>query len=254
MLYATIKYRIPGIYKAMPAPVSVQVDGPVAVRVEVAAPETPNLADATLWLSAALNGNFTQEQARSAADRAVAIVVNRISYFWSSPLGTPLFSEANHETIDAIGERVLGVSQGIVFLDMVGGVAVVTNEQLGELEQFLAQPAHPGESFFELFRLGLQCKDPIALFLCLYGILLLTQGDAQRRVDDFVESEGTPRTEPSTRPNAKLDDRDTIYTSLRNAVGHPKSEASIASVRQEMERHISGLVTLAKKAIAGYTQ
>jgi hypothetical protein len=113
-----------------------------------------------------------------------------------------------------------------------------------ELEQ-----VSPGEHNFSLFRSALQSTSPVEEFMHLYNILLMLLGDDQAKVDKFVldEDPSVPLT-PDPRPNHQWK-METVYTRLRNELGHNRPGVNLDVTKAEMAKHLGGLIALTKRAI-----
>lgn len=84
----------------------------------------------------------------------------------------------------------------------------------------------------------------------LYNLLRMLLGDSERTVEAFIKREAptAPRT-PSLNRHAKSGDEETIYTRLRNNLGHPERGANVDQTKMEMVRWVGQLVALTKRAI-----
>ena len=84
----------------------------------------------------------------------------------------------------------------------------------------------------------------------LYAILLREKGPGQYKVDSFIKS-ADPHVSmrASNNPHAKLGAMETIYTKLRNELGHVCPGRSFEDTRREMAQNTPKLLDLVKKAI-----
>jgi len=117
------------------------------------------------------------------------------------------------------------------------------------LKKELEQAEPPGENIFSLFRLGLNATSPVEKFMILYNILLMLFDDSQPKVDAFIRGQdpNVPLT-PDPRPNhqSRLE---TVYTRLRNELGHKRSGVSLDRTKEEMTKRANDLANLTKHAI-----
>lgn len=120
-------------------------------------------------------------------------------------------------------------------------------QQMNEAKYLLEQLHHPGFSYYELFRSALGLNDPLSKFMAFYNIVLSICNDSQEDVDAFVLSvqPGVDRN-PPFRPR-KSGTQETVYTRLRNQVGHRRPGTTIEETRGEMEVNLRGLVDVAKR-------
>jgi hypothetical protein len=111
----------------------------------------------------------------------------------------------------------------------------------GELER-----VDPRERYFPLFRSALLSPSPVEEFLHLYNILLMLFGDTQTNVDKFILSENP--SVPLTSSPFKKDERETVYTRLRNEFAHARG-VNLNDTKAEMKMRVGELVGLTKRAI-----
>jgi hypothetical protein len=96
--------------------------------------------------------------------------------------------------------------------------------------------------YFIMFRHALQIRDELGKFMALYMVLLsvCSEGkgdDKQKYVDEFI-LERDPQTPYCPNPHNK--NKETIFTKLRNQVGHSRG-VSLAQTRTEMAQNLSAL-------------
>lgn len=115
-----------------------------------------------------------------------------------------------------------------------------------ELAQELGQPpSHP--ALYALYRFTRNQGDHVARFMFLYNILLQLNDDLQPQVDKFIREQvpGVPQT-PSPRKSGRYE---TLYTRLRNEVGHGRSGVDPAQTHLEIEENVEEFEELVRKAI-----
>jgi len=85
--------------------------------------------------------------------------------------------------------------------------------------------------------------------MSLYNIVLSLSNDSQEDVDMLALNldKATPTNAPF-RPR-KSGTNETVYTRLRNQVGHVRKGTTIEGTRAEMDQWISGLIGMAKHLI-----
>lgn len=96
-----------------------------------------------------------------------------------------------------------------------------------------------------LYRAALNVKEPLARFMLLYGILLQIFRDDQKKVDDCI---------CGLRPNTLLLEtrngyKETMFSELRNKVGHPRSDWSIESLVHQADTLLPDFVEILAEVI-----
>ena len=88
----------------------------------------------------------------------------------------------------------------------------------------------------------------------MYNLLLMVLGDNQKDVDDFImhEAPSTPQT-PSLRPHANPGELETVFTRLRNELGHARGGVNLDKTKIEMAMCVRELAALTKKAIQSHS-
>jgi len=108
------------------------------------------------------------------------------------------------------------------------------------------------QNYEELYRIAMQAVDNVDRYMSLYRILSLlcpnAQGkEVQKCVDDFIEQQ-TKEKRHFKRPD-KTSVLETVYTRLRNEVGHARPGVDLAHTRREMDGRVYELAAVVKKAI-----
>ncbi|MGQ8809783.1 hypothetical protein [Bacillus sp. NA_165.1] len=108
---------------------------------------------------------------------------------------------------------------------------------------------------------SLRIEGVVGRFIQLYGLLQMVVPPAnpgratyQREIDDFIRNTGFSFYDEnedmrSTRPGASANDKDTIYTWLRNQVGHTGSNVDVPDVQNQIEDKVNELFLITKTAI-----
>jgi hypothetical protein len=192
----------------------------------------------------------TQEDGRRIALKVVTDALNRISYHHASALELPFTTGDQFAAVHPAPET-LGSVGATVVLHMTGTVGVVLGVNPTQLKNRLEEAASPGEHNFELFSAALRSKSPVEAFMHLYNILLMLLGDNQANVEAFVRTHepGVPETPHPLYPNSQPPRMETVYTRLRNELGHQRAGVSLIHTKAEMENRVGGLRDLTKKAI-----
>jgi hypothetical protein len=105
----------------------------------------------------------------------------------------------------------------------------------------------PGEHNYGLFRSAGLAESPVEEFMLLHNLLLMLHNDSQGAVDAFIvrEDPGVTRTPSPHIPGAT----ETVYTRLRNELGHTRSGVNLDNTRSDMARTLDGPRALTKRAI-----
>lgn len=107
------------------------------------------------------------------------------------------------------------------------------------------------ELYYMAFRFAIRESDPVSRYLFLYNILLQIHDDSQKNVDNFIRTEN-PQVQQSPRPD-EPSIIETIFTRLRNEVGHARPNVIPANTRKEISENVAQLQSLVKKAIFSST-
>jgi hypothetical protein len=123
-------------------------------------------------------------------------------------------------------------------------------KHLNNLKNILERKAHPGFFHYEHFYFAISRTDPLSKFMTLYSLVLTLCNDKQEDVDKFVLSvQPTVATTPPYH-SRKSGVPETVYTRLRNQVGHVRPGTTIEGTISEMEANMSDLVIITKELIS----
>ncbi|QNK87767.1 hypothetical protein H7992_21790 [Sporosarcina sp. resist] len=102
-------------------------------------------------------------------------------------------------------------------------------------------------SYVNLFINVSRINDEIGKFVLFYSILSALHG-RQISVDDFIKSiEPNVVLRETSRENADFDE--TIYSFLRNQIGHTSEETDTVTLNREIKENIEGLRKIVKEAV-----
>ncbi len=112
------------------------------------------------------------------------------------------------------------------------------------------EQSHPaGYLFYDQFRAALSLNDPLAQFMALYNIVLFLSNDSQENVDILaIQLDAATPTNAPFRPR-RSGMQETVYTRLRNQIGHVRPGTTIDDTRAEMKVWLPGLIQMAKVLI-----
>lgn len=119
------------------------------------------------------------------------------------------------------------------------------------LQDFLERPPSPADAKYAEFRDALKSDDIVERYMFLYALLLREKGPSQPKLDTFVRSVGpNVPLRLSTNPRAPSGTMETIYTKLRNEIGHVCPGRTLEDTRREMEQHLANLMELVRKSMS----
>ncbi|WP_374148935.1 methylamine utilization protein MauJ [Priestia megaterium] len=145
-------------------------------------------------------------------------------------------------------------TEGISLSARFGMIHHFTEEDKSKMEQEISQVKF--EPYKRLYRAAMRNKDDVARFMFLYSLLYqVLDVSAQWKIDEYIRSESCKRwyreeeDMQSTRYPTNSDKKETIYTWLRNQVGHTQSNSQIKSVAGIIQVKVNELSCILKQAI-----
>ena len=194
-----------------------------------------------------LNDVFAIEDAEDIAKSIVVSIIDRLAFELDVSIGDPRLSGATvPKDASASAFRTMTsmpVSWRVLAPDVVPDAA-----RRHEIAAILEQP-YSRPDLYSAYRFSCNQSDAVARYMFLYNILLQLHNDSQTQVDDFIRRE-EPAIAQSPSPRSGME---TIYTRLRNEVGHRRPGVTPEQTRTEMESNLTGLQELTKRAISGVT-
>jgi hypothetical protein len=190
--------------------------------------------------------------AMAVAKPEIARLLSRISFRYNLPVHDPGLPTHQFESTTADGKTCYAGDVGRAVSCSITGkqprVLAATHQHA--LKSFLDGPPSPKDSKYDEVRRLLDGEDVVERFLFLYSILLREKGPSQANVDGFIKKqEPTVALRRSANPKTpKL--KETVYTKLRNEIGHVCPGRTLDDTRREMEQFLPKLLELTKKAMA----
>ncbi|QWR78063.1 methylamine utilization protein MauJ [Candidatus Magnetomonas plexicatena] len=89
------------------------------------------------------------------------------------------------------------------------------------------------QSILRIYRAAFGINDPLSRFLLFYQIMLIITGDKNQTITDKKILDIAPETEQTNRPD-KPTKKETIYTRLRNEIGHKRDNTDINTTMTEI--------------------
>ncbi len=208
-------------------------------RVEIEQ-EGNNSLDVKFYLTSKVND---KENARKLTIELLENILNIISYrFNISYNSTPIAYFTK-------GKRHVYGRDSSITIDM----KMVIGDFSSELTDSMKKPELIRElrenPYHIIFRRIMPIKDTISKYLLLYSLLALINGDKQKEVDKFIK-----KNDPNYKVMSRIrtdgtEEVKSVYTTLRNKVGHITTNEEIDRIGKDMESNMSGLISLVKKAI-----
>jgi hypothetical protein len=216
-------------------------------KVEIEAPNDREIR-ITVHLSAVADRDAGIEIAETVHKAAL----NRISFCHNLAIENGWVSEDEFFSIDPEAEDALNAQIG-QNIRVVDGHRISLSIPIADLKPELEQAQLPGEGNFDLFRSARQSRSAVEEFMHLYNILLMLFDDEQAGVDDFIIKQNPdvtkkqrPKFKPPRRRSLKVE---TVYTRLRNELGHKREGVNVDDTKAEMTKRLHELRELTKRAI-----
>ena len=244
----TLTYRaeVKGFIFRSFGPLAVRTTEPWVEKVVVACPaESP--IEVTVTFASAPSADTVRISGKVICRTTLGRLVLRYGLCVQEPLVT---SENLEETKDGVVTKV--AAAGLPLACAGKDSQLVPAGDLAALTADLEDLSPHGEMYHDLYRVAMQAEDVVDRYLSLYRLLLiLCLGSAgkekQEFVDDFIEDHTSEcRTFP--RPD-KPHILETVYTRLRNEVGHARPGVDLAATRQEMDARVYELADIVRTAI-----
>ncbi|MGG7619540.1 hypothetical protein [Bacillus coreaensis] len=237
MNYIQYKVEIPSF--PLPNKFIHKYDSEYVIRVEIEQ-ESNNLLDVRFYFTDKVND---KERARNFTNDLLGDILHIVSYRFSisyNSIPIAYYSDGNRYVYGTASSTTLGLKQ------IIGDFSSELSDSLKNSKFIKELNSNPYHIFLRKIML---IDDTIAKFLLLYSLLALINGDKQKRVEKFI-AEHDPNNELMTRKRTDgTEETKSVYTSLRNKVGHVTDKEEIHTIITGMERTMNSLISLVKKAI-----
>lgn len=193
-----------------------------------------------------IQGASSFEDARELAAVAANQIAEIAAFHLGTYIGQPVI--ASESLVDDTGVHHLGDT--LPLFCCATAWPVLTVNECAALSAACIHNSQPGRLYYPMLRAALSLIDPLAQFMALYSIVLQLCNDSQEDVDNYILSiqHATPTNAPFRRRRSGV--KETVYTRLRNEVGHVRPGTTISGTRTEMQQHLPGLISVAKTIIA----
>ena len=189
---------------------------------------------------------FALEDAQTIVEGLLPSVVNRLAFHRNVPVGEPYFTGASLPK-DASGSSHRVIADTVLLWDSAVPVLTLGEDTRQELAKLLDQP-YTHHDLYAAYRFAGYQSDPITRFMFFYNILLQLNKDSQKEVDDFIRREMPDVTQSPSPYHAGV--METIYTRLRNEVGHGRAGTTAERTRTEMQDNLPAFQNLVRTAIS----
>jgi hypothetical protein len=215
---------------------------PAVSKVEIEAPNGDAIRVRVHFTSVA-----SDSAAKDVAVKVSLAALNRIAFHHQVVIVNDRMTSLSLSPItdsDSDGARLAATATLVLVVEASRLVLGYTTAE--PVKSQLEQPSPPGEHNYAFFRSAIQATSPVEEFMLLYNVLLMILGDKQPAVDAFIGSE-EPAVPITTSPHTG--GTETIYTRLRNEIGHRRAGVKLENTRAEMAGRVAGLRALTKRAI-----
>ena len=177
-----------------------------------------------------------------------------LSVIWEAPIKDFQIKEHSFEEVSA-EPPTPGVATGIGYLVLPGitlkGYGTVIRQRLDDakvarLKDRLESKLPTADFYYQkMFIAALDSDDTVARFMMLYLIGLSLFGESQQQFDTEIR-----RLEPSVTFSPGHSGRpESVYTKLRNQIGHVRPGTTIDQTRGEMSQRLRGLTNIIKQLL-----
>jgi hypothetical protein len=193
---------------------------------------------------------FTETEANAIAGDIVASITNRLAFELNRGVGQP-YMKGFSLPKDASGSSYTVLNSAGILWDVAAPTITLGDESRQKLARLLEQPlARP--DLYSAYRFAINQSDDVTRFMFLYNILLQLNHDMQPRVETFIRAV-MPDVEEYDDPRPNKTGKETVFTRLRNEVGHARKGTTPEQTRTLIEGYVAALQTLVKTAISHAT-
>lgn len=244
--YQFYKIKITGYYFLTLTPFDLTTkEFPFVARVEISSPNEKQILVKVCFKQVA-----SVEDADSIGRLIATQVANRLAFEFKIAAENAVKGDSSFE-VQVAGETVHRSFSNTIHFSGSGCFTHTINvADVPRLKIAIGASDPKKDTYYAQFRWIICQEDPVARFMHLYKILLSLEGGSkytQKYVDDFIIGQ-----EPGVQQifNSHLNRNETIYTRLRNEVGHEIAGTNPATTRQGMEQYLDKLADHVKAAIA----
>lgn len=215
-------------------------DYPNVEKIEVSTPD-----ERSIVVKASFKSIPSKQVGTIIAEEISAQIADRLAFEYTIAAYDPSYSESSWSDDDGLSQSL----QSTIGFATRGHVIHDVGEQnLPNLVRICRSCSSVSDSHRARLRWILQRDDSVARFMHLYSLLLELKGGpnhTQREVDSYIQSID-PQVAMVQSPGRPAQ---TVYTRLRNEVGHVIQGVTPESTLQQMEQHMTNLINMVKSAI-----
>jgi len=227
---------------------------------EISAPDFPTVDKVEIFtrnekqiaVKIRFNNVPTEQDADSIGTLIAEQVADRLAFKYKVAANDPIKAECSFQRLNTCGSIHVSAASHLTLATVAHSIRKIDASELTTLKPAIEASQPSKDLYYSQFRWVMCQTDPIAKFMNLYKILLSLEGGpnhTQGPVDAFIVGQ-EPSVQPVFNPHPKVNRNETIYTRLRNEVGHEIPGTTPASTRQGMENHVDRLADHVKTAIS----
>ena len=242
---------------------SINLSGHICLAIppfEISAPDFPTVDKVEIFtrngaqiaVKIQFNHVPTEQDAESIGMLIASQVADRLAFEYKVAANDPIKAECSFQSLNTCGERHAFAASHLSLATVAHDVRTIDAAGLPTLKPAIEAFQPNKDLYYSQFRWIMCQADPVARFMHLYKILLSLEGGpnhAQGPVDAFIVGQ-EPSVQTVFNQNPRVNRNETIYTRLRNEVGHEIPGTTPASTRQGMENHVDRLADHVKTAIS----
>lgn len=196
-------------------------------------------------LSVSICDVTTQEEGSRAALNEAERILDIIAFERHIAIAQPRIASQSFQPIrEPKGQHTISVG---MTLHMKCNAAVVSRVDCSTIANQILNSAPVSLLYKSMFRGAVRSKGGVERFMHLYNLLMMLHCDHQGRLDQFIRSQ-EPNVPDTPSPHLK-GVNETVYTRLRNELGHHRAGGDLERTKQEMHQQVGQLLLHVRTAI-----
>jgi hypothetical protein len=229
-----IEYKVSSPFFYLNSPINVMIEN-VKINIETA---KNSQEDEELIIRFEFFGDC-QETHKQISEQLLEKLLDKLSFEFNLQLGNPYITSLSIAGQKTISNRMQGKYR-VVYAPDQSSIDKLLSFFLTEVKD---------HTYLRMFRYALKNNDPVDRFMFLYSILALLKGN-QVRIDSFIRRTSYYNKEENMKSgNPRRNTDETIFTWLRNQVGHVDQETDISFIRKKIQEKLSDLTEIVKISI-----
>ncbi len=191
--------------------------------------------------------NFDSEvKALNATHELVKEIERKIFFHWNKEI---LNIECKKIEMSTSNEdtKIIILQDRVNLQSSIQVISSVSNDEIANFSNAIDSNRQE-TSYFKLFFDIAKMNDKIGSFIMLYSLLLLVIDSRQRIVDEYI-LDVYPEIETRETTREDRNYHETLYTWLRNQLGHLKEDGNSAQINQEILSCYNSFVGLVRQAL-----